>query len=131
MNIVRHWFTSFVVEQFNLSRPEDKDYVRESRQRMFLQGKTLEEAAEGREERLVEIRKALEPLRILLKNSKWFAGDEPNQIDYLMLSHFLWCSSLAVIPPLEKDDPLMDWVNRGFDLFGGIGRDERLHPLAA
>lgn len=130
-NVIGPWFRCFVVEQFNLSVPEDKDYIRKSRQEWFLQGKTLEEAAEGREERLPEIRKGLEPIRMLLKDTKWFAGEEPNHIDFLMLSHFLWLSSLAVIPPLAKDDPLMEWLNPALDLFGGIGRDKRLHPLAA
>ena len=59
------------------------------------------------------------------------SGDEPNQIDYIMLGNFLWCASLASHPPLAKDDSLWDWLNRGFDLFDGIGRDSRLYPLAA
>jgi hypothetical protein len=80
--------------------------------------------------RLIEARPLLDPLRAILKDSKWLAGDEPNQIDYLVLSLFLWCASLASAPPLAKDDPLWDWLNRGFDLFGGVGRDPRLHPLA-
>ena len=48
-----------------------------------------------------------------------------------MLGAFLWCASLALHPPLAKDDILWDWLNRGFDLFDGIGRDSRLYPLAA
>ena len=35
------------------------------------------------------------------------------------------------VTPLAADDPLWDWLNRGFDLFGGVGRDSRLYPLAA
>ena len=58
------------------------------------------------------------------------AGDEPNQIDDIALGKFRWAAP-ASHPPLAKDDPLMDWLGRGFDLFGGIGRDSRLYPLAA
>ncbi len=49
----------------------------------------------------------------------------------MALSLFLWCASLASAPPLAKDDPLWDWLDRGFDLFGGVGRDPRLRPLKA
>ena len=129
-NVVRHWFSCYCLDQVHLSCPEDKDYIRESRERLFLQGRRMEDVVADREERLVEVRPNLDPIRSLLNESRWFAGDEPNHLDYLMLSHFLWCSSLATAPPLEQGDPLFDWLNRGFDLFNGIGRDERLFPLA-
>jgi hypothetical protein len=31
----------------------------------------------------------------------------------------------------EAGDSLFDWINRGFDLYGGIWRDPRLRALAA
>ena len=37
-------------------------------------------------------------------------------------------------PPLEPTDPLFDWINRGFDLYGlygGVCKDPRLRPSAA
>ena len=30
---------------------------------------------------------------------------------------------------LTDDDPLRDWIERGFDLYGGRGRHPGLHPL--
>jgi glutathione S-transferase len=129
-NVVRHWFSCYCLDQVHLSCPEDVEYIRESRERLFLQGRPMEEVVADREQRLMAVRPNLEPLRMLLKDTRWFAGDEPDHIDYLMLSHFLWCASLATFPPLARDDPLFDWINRGFDLFGGIGRDDRLHPLS-
>ncbi len=44
-----------------------------------------------REERLPKVRPLLDPIRNLLKETKWFGGDEPNQVDFMMLGHFLWC----------------------------------------
>ncbi|MGE5721712.1 MAG: glutathione S-transferase family protein, partial [Sphingomonadales bacterium] len=32
-------------------------------------------------------------------------------------------------PVLTEDDPLRDWIDRGFDLYGGLGRHPGLHPL--
>ena len=61
----------------------------------------------------------------------WLAGEAPNQIDDIALGDVRWAASPASHPPPAKDDPVMEWLDRGFNLFGGIGRDPRLHPLAA
>jgi hypothetical protein len=34
------------------------------------------------------------------------------------------------LPPLARDDDtLRAWLDRGFDLHGGVGRDPRMKPL--
>lgn len=129
--IIHPWFTAYTLDQVKLVHPEDRDYVLDAHQNRIFQGRPLEEVVADREERLPTVRPLLDPLRDILTRSKWLAGDEPNQIDYIMLGNFLWCASLASHPPLAKDDSLWDWLNRGFDLFDGIGRDPRLYPLAA
>jgi hypothetical protein len=68
-------------------------------------------------------------LRTLLQETPWIGGDRPDFWDYSALSVFLWLSSLATTPPLTDDDPLRDWLDRGFDLFDGIGRHPGLHSL--
>lgn len=129
--IIHPWFTCFTLDQVKLVHEEDKAYVLDAHQNRIFKGRPLEEVVGDKEQRLLETRSLLDPIRAILKDTPWFAGDEPNQVDYVMLSHFLWCSSLASAPPLAKDDPLWDWLDRGLDLFGGIGRDPRLRPLAA
>jgi hypothetical protein len=42
---------------------------------------------------------------------------------------FLWTASVAKIPPLHDDDPLRDYIDRGFDLYGGLGRHPGMHNL--
>ena len=46
-----------------------------------------------------------------------------------VVSVFLWTASVATTPPLTEDDPLRDWLDRGFDLFGGLGRHPGMHTL--
>ncbi len=128
--MIHAWFSCFTLDQVKLVHDEDRDYVLDAHQNRIFK-RPLEEVVADREQRLIEARPLLDPLRELLTQSKWLAGDEPNQIDYIALGNFLWGASLASHPPLAKDDPLMDWLDRGFDLFGGIGRDSRLYPLAA
>jgi glutathione S-transferase len=128
--IIHSWFSCYTLDQVKLVHDEDRDYVLDAHQNRIFK-RPLEEVVADREQRLLEYRPTLDPLRDLLSRSKWLAGDEPDQIDYIVLGNFLWAASLASHPPLAKDDPLMDWLDRGFDLFGGIGRDPRLYPLAA
>ena len=129
--IIHPWFTAYTLDQVKLVHDEDRAYVLNAHQNHIFKGRPLEEVVADREQRLPEVWPLLQPLRNILKDSKWLAGDAPNQIDYIALGNFLWCASLASAPPLAKDDPLWDWLNRGFDLFGGIGRDPRLFPLAS
>jgi glutathione S-transferase len=103
--------------------------VRESRETMFLQGRKLEDVQAGREERLPLVVPELEPFRELFKTTKWLGGESPNYADYRCLSVFLWTASVAKIPPLHDDDPLRDWIDRGFDLYGGLARHPGMHTL--
>ena len=129
-SMIHAWFSCYTLDQVKLVHDEDRAYVLDAHQNRIFK-RPLEEVVADREQRLIEARPLLDPLRDLLQRSKWLAGDEPNQIDYIALGNFLWAASLASHPPLAADDPLWDWLNRGFDLFGGVGRDPRLYPLAA
>jgi glutathione S-transferase len=129
-DVVPHMYHCYVLDNYNLARPEDREYLRESRERMFLGGRKLEDVVKGREKRLPLIRESLQPLRVALSETPWLGGLRPNYTDFCALSLFLWAAAINTMPPLEKTDSLFDWLNRGFDLYGGLGRDERLHPLA-
>ena len=59
----------------------------------------------------------------------WFGGEAPNYADYRLLVVFLFCAAVADTPPLTDDEPLRDWIERGFDLYGGLGRHPGLSPL--
>lgn len=123
------WFRCYILDYHDRCLPEDRPYVREARERDHLGGKTLEEVQAGREDRLPQVLPMLEPLRETVRQSTWIGGEEPNFADYAVLSQFLWVSSVARTPPLTNDEPLRDYLERGFDLFDGIGRHPGLNPL--
>ena len=116
------WMRCYVKSYRDRSLEVDHEYVTESRARMM--GGKLEDIVTGREDRLPKISADLEPLRNTLRDNKWFGGESPNYVDFRLLACFLWLASVADTPALAKDDPLRDWIDRGFDLYGGLGR----HP---
>ena len=104
----------------------DWDYVTKTR---TAPGTTLEATQAGREDRLPLIPPKLELLRTTLRDTPWLGGDTPNYTDYRALAVFLFMSAVATTPVLTEDDPIRDWVERGFDLYGGLGRIPGMKPL--
>ena len=121
------WARCFAVQYRDRSFPQDIPYIVESRRRMW--GAPMEDLVSGREDRLPLVLPELELLRGILREHKWLGGDSPNYADYRALAVFLWCSSIADVPPMTDDEPLRDWIDRGFDLFGGLGRIPGMSPL--
>ena len=57
-------------------------------------------------------------------------GSAPNYADYIALGAFQWVASVSTLPLLARsDEVLRAWLDRGFDLYGGLGRDPRSQPL--
>jgi len=121
------WMTCFIKEYRDRSLPQDHEYVTESRERMF--GRKIEDIIVGREDRLPKVPPALQLMRNTLAQNAWFGGDRPNYADFRMLAVFLFTASVADTPVLTDDDPLRDWIERGFDLYGGLGRHPGLSPI--
>lgn len=122
------WMTCYLKAYRDRSVPEDHEYVTTSRERMF-GGRKIEEIIVGREDRLPQISANLELMRNTLRDHKWFGGEQPNYADHRMLGVFLWLASVCDTPALAADDPLRDWIDRGFDLYGGIGRHPGLSDI--
>jgi glutathione S-transferase len=126
--ILRKIFFIYVLDIHNAVRPEDRAYFRRSREER-LKGRTLEQAAADRESQLPALRNALAPLRAHLSRFPYLGGAAPNYADYIALAAFLWVAGVSTLPLLAHDDTLRGWLDRGFDLYGGLGRDPRMHAL--
>jgi glutathione S-transferase len=126
--IIRKMFGIYVLDIHNAARPEDRPYFRRTREQR-LKGVPLEEYAADRASRLPALRDALNPLRAQLSRYPYLGGAAPNYADYIALGAFLWIASVSTLPMLAHDDTLRSWLDRGFDLYGGLGRDPRLQPL--
>ena len=122
------WMTCYLKSYRDRSLECDHAYVTETRERMF-GGQKLEDIIIGREDRLPQIPPKLELMRGTLREHQWFGGGSPNYVDYRMLAVFLFLSTVADIPALPDDDPLRDWIDRGFDLYGGLGRHPGMSPI--
>jgi len=123
--VLREWMPNIVKDYRDMSMDVDQDYVTKTR---TAPGTTLEATQAGREERLPLIPPKLELLRTALRETPWLGGDTPNYADYRALAVFLFMAAVATTPVLTEDDPLRDWIDRGFDLYG-LGRHPGLHPL--
>lgn len=122
------WFGCYIKDYRDLSLPQDHEYVTTTRENL-LGGQKLEDVQAGREERLPKVPPTLEPFRQLLKRHQWLGGDSPGYADYRALAVFLFTAAVATTPCLTDDDPLRDWIERGFDLYDGLGRHPGMHSL--
>ncbi|MEO6339931.1 MAG: glutathione S-transferase N-terminal domain-containing protein [Caulobacteraceae bacterium] len=127
--VMRRMFGLYVLDIHDQAAPEDQPYFRQTREAR-LRGATLEAFVAGREARLPELREALQPLRMTLADRPWLGGEAPNYADYVLVGGFLWLAGVATMPPLAAGDPLLAWLDRARDLYDGLGRDPRQHPLA-
>jgi len=118
---MRKMFRVYVKDVHDAARPEDRPYFRESREKN-MKGKTLESFTADRATHLPAIRTSLAPLRTHLQKFPFLGGSSPNFADYIALGGFYWAASAGTLPLLERDDSLRDWLERGFNLYGGIAR---------
>lgn len=126
--ILRKMFLIYALDIHNAARPEDRPYFRRTREER-MKGRTLEETTADRTARLPALRAALAPLRAHLSRFQYLGGSAPNYADYIALGAFLWVGSVSTLPPLAHDDTLRAWIDRGLDLYGGLGRDPRMKAL--
>ena len=97
--------------------PASQSYFRESREKRF--GRPLDEIAAGREDRVEGFRNALRPMRMVLKEYPFLAGEVPGYADYAAFGGFMWARSISHFELLEPDDPVHGWRARMLDLYDG------------
>lgn len=105
---------------------EDRDYFRSSRETRL--GKRLEDVMGDRDQRLGELRTTLMPVRSLLAEQPFVAGDSPAYADYIVFGAFQWARCCSDIGLLEADDPVCDWRGRVLALFDGLASQAPGYP---
>jgi glutathione S-transferase len=127
LEILRRMFSICALNIHDRARPEDREYFRRSREARLKM--SLEAFVADRQARVPQLREALAPLRQQLTRSAFLGGETPNYADYIALGAFQWLASVSDLPLLAADDTLRPWLDRGFDLYGGLGRDARMKSL--
>jgi glutathione S-transferase len=128
--VMRKMFRVYIKDVHDAARPQDRPYFRESREKS-LKGKMLEVFTADRTSYLPAIRTSLAPLRAHLQKFPFLGGATPNFADYIALGGFYWAAAVGTVPMLERDDSLRDWLDRGFNLYGGIAQEPGTAPLFA
>lgn len=109
-----------VVDFMSTLAEKDKPYFRESRAKRF--GMPIEQVMSNREQTREQFRAALEPLRTMLAEQPYVAGNNPAYADYIVFGALQWMRCGSPFPGLTKDDPVFAYRERLLDLFDGLGR---------
>ena len=99
----------------------DREYFLETREKRF--GTTLDALHEARDERLPAARAALAPVRAVLADQPFIAGDAPGYADYILMGTCQWIRIVSPYRIIELDDPVHEWRERMLALFDGMAAD--------
>ena len=99
----------------------DREYFLETREKRF--GTTLDALHAARDERLPAARAALAPVRAVLADQPFIAGDEPGYADYILMGTCQWIRIVSPYRIIEPDDPVHEWRERMLALFDGMAAD--------
>jgi glutathione S-transferase len=114
--IVSQVLPIYALDAHDCVATRDRDYYRRSREAYF--GRTLEDVVARREERLPDLRLAMEPLRACLADRPFLGGNHPNYADMCLLGLFVFVGTIATLPLLAAGDPLIAYAGTGFASFG-------------
>lgn len=108
-------FPMVVGDMLNTVRPQDRDYVIESRSKRIGTTDFAAFQKNAREKGPATLRAALEPARRVLKEQAYLSGDAPAYPDYILFGSLLWPRTMSPgLEFLEKDDPVYAWRERMF-----------------
>lgn len=122
-----NFFPLYILDVWACLSGKEADYFRTTRETRF--GATLEAISANRAERLPDARASLDPLRAEIAKASWLSGNAPGYADFIVLAFFAWIKAAASTPPLAADDPIADYVARGFALYDGLGESLGGGPL--
>lgn len=116
-------FPMVVGDMLGAVRPQDRDYIVESRSKRIGTKDFASVQEKARENGVAILRQALEPARRFLREQPFLSGETPAYADYILCGSLLWPHTFATkLELLDKDDVLFGWRERMLDLFDGFGR---------
>lgn len=115
-------FPMVVGDLYDRVRPEDREYIAESRGARLGTKDFSSYQAKARETGLPVFRAALEPARRALREQKFLSGAEPAYPDYILAGSLMWPRSVSPLELLETGDPVHAWREHMLDLFDGMAR---------
>lgn len=103
-------------------RPEDRDYIVESRGKRLGTTDFAAFQVKAREKGVAAFRAALEPARRVLAAQPFLSGLAPAYPDYILFGTLMWPRTISPLELLATDDVVYAWRERMFDLFDGMAR---------
>lgn len=102
---------------------KDKPYFRQTREKRF--GMPIEQYMQTRDQARDGFRDALEPLRAMLAEQRYVAGNNPGYADYIVFGALQWMRCGSPYASLRQDDAVFGYRERLLDLYDGLGRKAR------
>lgn len=102
---------------------KDKPYFRQTREKRF--GMPIEQYMQTRDQARDGFRDALEPLRAMLAEQRYVAGNNPGYADYIVFGVLQWMRCGSPYASLRQDDAVFEYRERMLDLYDGLGRKAR------
>ena len=96
----------------------DRAYFRSSREKYF--GMPLESVVADQPARLADFRRALQPLRHILKRQDFAGGAAPTHADYCVFGMFMWARCTSKTRIIEPEDVVDTWNERLLDAYEGF-----------
>ena len=110
-----------LMDVYEMQDETNREHFRRTREARF--GKRLEEVQTGTvETRMLAVRNALDPMRMLLARQPFLGGERPLFADYIVFGALQWLRVCRPEWPLESDDPVAVWFERCLDLHDGAAR---------
>ncbi len=106
---------------------KDKPYFRQTREKRF--GMPIEEFMKTRDQAREGFRNALEPLRAMLAEQPYVAGNNAGYADYIVFGALQWMRCGSPYASLRRGDAVLDYRDRLLDLYDGFARKARCREV--
>lgn len=106
-------FPMVVADMVAVCRPQDRDYVVDSRSKRIGTSDFASFQKNAREKGMAAFRATLEPARRVLREQPFLAGESAAYADLILFGTLLWPQTMSpALELLEKDDPVYAWRER-------------------